>query len=143
MIRRLLPLLVLLHAAPALAQTPITPGDVIAVDVADPGQMRSGTTTVLRPHTNIVFEYRIDGGSPVAAPKSGSCVAMPTPPGMTCRLVAPALTPGTHTIEVRALVSPAETGVSPTAYSAPLSVAVIIVTAPSAPTNVRPVSSQP
>lgn len=128
--------------AVAAAQTPITPGDQIAVDVPDTGQMRSGTSTVPRPHANVAFEYRIDGGAPVAAVKAAPCTAL-TGGGVTCRLVAPALTPGQHTIEVRALASPAEAGVNPSAYSTPLSVAVLIVTAPATPTNARVVSGTP
>jgi hypothetical protein len=134
---RLLFASVLLVTAPAAAQTPLTPSDELIVDVANPGQMRSGTGTILRPHTNVVFEYRIDGGAPVAAVKAAACTALPTPPGISCRLVAPPLTPGAHTIEVRALVSPAETGVTPAAYSTPLAVAMILVTGPSTPINVR------
>ena len=139
----LLALLLLSLPTVAAAQAPITPGDQIAIDLADPGQMRSGTSTVTRPHTNIAFEYRIDGGAPVAAAKARSCVAATPAPAMTCYLTAPALTPGAHTIEVRALPFPAETGVTPGAFSSPLTVAMIMVSSPGTPTNLRPVASQP
>jgi hypothetical protein len=62
---------------------------------------------------------------------------------LTCRLRPPSLTAGAHTLEVRALVSPAEAGVSPSGYSTPLSVASIIVTGPGLPSNVRITNPQP
>lgn len=129
-----------LLAAPAVvsAQAPLVPGSQIAFEIPNPGQMRSGASTVLRPEANIAFEYRIDGAAtPVAAVKVSACTPVTPAPALTCRLVPPTLPQGEHTIEVRALVSPAEAGVNPSAYSAPLAVAVILVTGPSVPSNTR------
>ena len=124
-------------AAPAAAQTPLLPGQVIQFDIATTGQQQAGSTVVLRPEANVAFEYRIDGAAtPVPAVKSSACTVT-TAPAMTCKLVPPTLSSGTHTIEVRSLPSPAEVGVSPSAYSSPLSVAVIIVTSPGTPSAVR------
>jgi hypothetical protein len=121
----------------AQTPTPIVPGQVIEYTVADTGRMQSGTTTVQRPEANVAFEYRINGGAPVTAVKHAPCVAGATPSAIVCRLVPPTLVAGTHEIQVRALASPAESGVQPSAYSQPLSVAVILVTSPGIPTGAR------
>ena len=143
---KLLPVALLAFAAPAFAQTPILPGQLISFEV-DPGVKQAAPNspnTIARPEANVVFEYRIDGGTPVAAVKDAPCTLVsPTGVVLTCRLRPPTLAAGTHTIEVRALVSPAEAGVSPSGYSAPLSVASIIVTAPTVPSNVRVTTPQP
>ncbi len=122
-------------AGAAEAQTVLQPGQVIAVDF-DPGRMLSGTTTVVRPEANIVFDFKIDGAATaVAAVKARACTG--TAPVVTCYLTPPTLAEGTHTIAVSAKPSPAETGINPSAFSSPLSVAVILVTAPSTPGNLR------
>lgn len=143
---KLLPVALLLFAAPAFAQTPILPGQLISFEV-DPGVKQASPTspnTIPRPEANVVFEFRVDGGAPVPGVKDGPCTPVnATGVLLTCRLRPPTLTAGAHTIEVRALVSPAEAGVSPSGYSAPLSVASIIVTAPGVPSNTRITNPQP
>lgn len=124
-------------SAPAFAQAPLVPGNVIAFDI-DPGQTRSGTTTVPRPDANLAFEYRIDGAATtIAAVKASPCVATTPAPTLTCRLAPPSLTPGPHTIEIRGIASPAETGVAAGAFASPFAVTLILVTAPGAPINTR------
>lgn len=143
---KLLPVALLLCAAPAFAQTPILPGQLISFEV-DPGVKQVSPTspnTVARPEANVVFEFRIDGGAPVPGVKDAPCTLVsPTGVMLTCRLRPPTLAAGTHTIEVRALVSPAEAGISPSGYSPALSVASIIVTAPGVPSNTRITNPQP
>jgi hypothetical protein len=138
--------LVLLLPAMAGAQTPILPGQLISFEV-DPGVKQASPTspnTIPRPEANVVFEFRVDGGAPVAAVKDAACTPVnATGVLLTCRLRPPSLTAGAHTLEVRALVSPAEAGVSPSGYSTPLSVASIIVTGPGLPSNVRITNPQP
>lgn len=138
-------LLVLLPAL-AGAQTPLLPGQLISFEV-DPGVKQASPTspnTIPRPEANVVFEYRIDGGAPVPAVKDAPCTLVsPTGVMLTCRMRPPTLSAGTHTIEVRALASPAEPGISPSGYSTPLSVASIIITAPGTPSNTRITSPQP
>lgn len=137
MTKTLIGLFLVLSVAPAYAQAPLLPGQQIGIDVANPGQMRSGNTTVLRPHANVVFQYAIDGGAPIDAVKAAPCTSITPAPAITCTLAAPALTPGPHQVEIRALVSPGESGVSPSAYTPPLAVAMIMVTGPSTPSNPR------
>jgi hypothetical protein len=139
-----LPLIALLAlvAVPAYAQTPLLPGQVISFEV-DPGTKQESPTSpnvIARPEANLAFEYRIDGATAlVPAVKHAPCTPVSaSSPVLTCRLKPPTLAAGTHTIEVRALTSPAEPGVSPSGFSAPpLSVAVVIVTAPGTPSNPR------
>ena len=136
---RYLPLALLLFASPAAAQTPILPGQLVSFEI-DPGVQQVSPTspnTRPRPEANLVFEYRIDGGAPLPAVKETPCTLVaPTGVMLTCRLRPPTLAAGTHTIEVRAVVSPAEPGMNPSGYSTPLSVASIIIT-------VSPVSTPP
>ena len=128
----------------ASAQTPLVAGQVIEFDVANPGNKVSGSTTTLRPESNISFEYRVNGSTtPIPADKYAPCAAGATAPALVCRLVPPTLVSGTHTIEVRAFVSPAETGIGATAYSQTLGVAMLIVTMPSVPSNLRVVTPTP
>lgn len=138
-----LPLIALLAlvAVPAYAQTPLLPGQVISFEV-DPGTKQESPTSpnvIARPEANVAFEYRIDGNTTlVPAVKHAPCTPVAaTGPTLTCRLRPPTLSPGTHTIEVRALASPAEAGINPSGFSTSLAVAVVIVTAPGTPSNPR------
>ena len=145
MTRYVLAALMALMAAPAFAQTPLLPGQLVSFEV-DPGTKQESPTSpnvIARPEANVVFEYRIDGaGTPIAAVKNAPCTLVsPTGPMLTCRLKPPTLSAGTHTIEVRALASPAEPGINPSSYSAPLSVAMIIISAPGTPSNTRVTSA--
>jgi hypothetical protein len=138
--------LLLALPAPVAAQTPILPGQLLSFEV-DPGVKQAAPNspnTVPRPEANVVFEFRVDGGAPVAGVKDAPCTLVaPTGVTLTCRLRPPTLTAGAHTIDVRALVSPAEAGVGPSGYSPALSVASIIVTAPGTPSNLRITNPQP
>src|SRR5690349_19367669 len=110
--------LLLVPASRAAAQSPIVPGSQIAFEL-DPGRMRSGSTTVPRADANLAFEIRVDGGAPIAAVKATACVATTPSPMLTCRLVPPSMAEGSHSLEVRALATPTEAGVDPSAYSSP------------------------
>lgn len=143
---RYLPVALLLFAAPAFAQTPLTPGQLVSFEV-DPGRKQESPTspnTIARPEVNVAFEYRIDGaGAAIPAVKHAPCTPVSaTSPLLTCRLVPPTLTAGPHTLQVRSLTSPPETGVAPSDWSAALSLSVIIVTPTGLPSNVR-VTPQP
>jgi hypothetical protein len=132
---------VLAVASVAGAQTPIVAGQVIEIDLASPGTRQVGTASVIRPEANVAFEYRINGATAaIPAVKFSPCTAGPVAPALVCRLVPPTLAAGTHAIEIRAVASPAETGIAPSGYMAPLGVAVIIVTSPSTPANPRVVT---
>lgn len=124
--------LIVAYAQPSAAQTAVTPQSRILAEF-DPGRMRQGTTTIVRPEANVVFELRVNGGEPIAAVKAGACASIQPAPRLSCPLAFPPLAEGEHRIEVRALVAPPEPGVSPSAFSAPLSVAMILVTGPSTP----------
>lgn len=143
MIRRLLAGLFVLLPCAAFAQTPpvLQAGQVIAFDIPDTGKMQSGTTTVPRPEANLAFEFRIDASTTsVTAAKARACTNVVSVPGsisLTCYVTPPTLAEGTHTIAIRVLPSPAETGVTPSAFSTPLSIAVLLVTSPGTPGNVR------
>lgn len=147
--KRLAILLFLLATAPAIAhaQTPILPGQVVSFEI-DPGKKQESATSpnvINRPEANVIFEYRIDGtGTPIPAVKAAPCTPVSASSAiLTCRLVPPALNPGSHPIEIRGLASPAEPGINPSGYSAPLAVVSIIITAPGTPSNVRVTSPQP
>lgn len=138
--------LLLLTAASAAAQTPILPGQLVSFEV-DPGTKQQSPTSpnvIARPEANVVFEYRIDGAAPIAAVKSAPCTLVSTSSAiLTCRLVPPTLTAGSHTLEVRALPSPSEAGISPSGYSTSLAVAMIIISGPGTPSNVRVTAPTP
>ena len=136
MSRVILPAIFLtLLATPAAAQVAVGPASRVTFEI-DPGRMQTGTTTAPRPEANLAFEFKIDGGAPVAAVKVSACVPA-TGTLLTCFLRPPTMAEGTHTLEIRAHVTPAEAGINATAYSAPLSVAMLLITAPGTPSNTR------
>lgn len=143
-----LTLLALVFAAPAAAQTPLTPGQLVSLEV-DPGRRQESPTspnTVVRPEANVAFEFRVDGGATaIPAVKAGPCTPVSaTSAILTCRLVPPTLSAGAHTLQVRSLTSPAEPGLTPSEWSTPaLSLSVIIVTPTGIPTTVRVTNPQP
>lgn len=141
MTRGLAAVLLLTLAAPAAAQLPVGPASRVTFEI-DPGRMQSGTTTVPRPEANLAFEYKIDGGAPVAAVKASACVPA-TGALLTCFLRPPTMPEGTHTLEIRAHVTPAEPGIAPGPYSPSLSVAMLLITAPGTPSNTRITVLQP
>jgi hypothetical protein len=138
-----LPLIALLAlvAVPAYAQTPLLPGQVISFEVEPGRKLESPTTpnTIPRPEANVAFDYRIDGSSTlVPAVKHAPCTPVSaSSSALTCRLVPPTVTAGPHTVEIQARPNPVEVGVVLNGFSAPLTVAVVIVTGPGTPSNVR------
>jgi hypothetical protein len=121
----------------AAAQVPAVPTSVIVFEV-DPGRMRTGTTSAPRTDANAAFDYRInDAATLVPAVKHVPCVPFTTAPLLTCQLRLPMLPEGTHSIQVSGRPSPAEPGVAAGPFSAPLSLALVVVVAPGQPTSVR------
>lgn len=120
MLRVLLSLLCLGLAVPLHAQSPAIPSDRLGWDQA----VTAGELPLLS------WVAVIDGGPRV--PLTPTC-SQPAPDRAECQAPLPAMTPGTHTLEVIAIRT--EGGlIAESPKSAPFSLRIVIVTAP---TNVR------
>ena len=116
MIRRFLPLLFVLYAAPAVAQTPVTGANQIAFDQSD--------------YANVTrFEVRVDTGAWVDIGKPPASTA-----ANTVQVPLPAMTVGPHALTVRACNA---AGCS--AASVPVN--VVMVAIPQVPANPRVVTT--